>query len=232
VIDAETAHRDELRSACYRTLSACFHPPDRDELLRDRTCVALAAALNELYPGTDAAAHAAALQHELTTVDALNLRVDHAALFVGPFMLKAPPYGSVYLEADRALMGKTTVAAAECYARAGLTVTLREPADHIAVELEFMQYLAALAAQAALRDDVERAGQVAGAARQFLTEHLSAWTPAFCTALRRNAETGFYRILADCLQGFVEADVASAPTGWYERETAVAALLARRDEGR
>lgn len=208
---ADRIRRDRRRSDCYRLLSASFYPPDRDQWLRERTCLDLADALDELYPDTAAAAHAAALAEALGETDALELRIDHAALFVGPFALLAPPYGSVYLDRDHALMGDTTLAAAARYAAAGLTVTLHEPPDHIAVELEFMHYLAAQAAQAAARGDATEAARLSREQHDFLSQHLGAWAPAFCAAISRGAATRFYRNVAQCLRAFLEAEARHVP---------------------
>lgn len=211
--ERDAGARERLRADCYRWLSACFYPPDQRRLLADRIGLELAERLRDLYPRATVAAHAAALlHHELGARDELDLRVDHAALFVGPFALKAAPYGSVYLERDRLLMGATTLAAAAAYAAAGLEVTLHEPPDHIAVELEFMHYLATLAAQAAERGDDDAAARVTDQQSRFLHEHLAAWTPAFCAAIQRGADTGFYRALAHCLRAFLEAETREAVT--------------------
>jgi TorA maturation chaperone TorD len=204
---AEQAYRDSLRSECYRLLSACFHPPERDQFIRDGVCLQLSTALNELCPETGAGSHAAAMHEHLGGVDDVSLRVDHAALFVGPFALEAPPYGSIYLETDGLLMGETTLAAAACYAEAGLELTLREPPDHIAVELEFMHYLTSLSAQALARDDTLEATGLAERQAWFLRTHLGAWAPRFCEKLRGAARTRFYTALAECLETFVDAEV-------------------------
>jgi TorA maturation chaperone TorD len=205
--------RERHRADGYRLLSTCFHPPERDRLLERGTCIELANIVNALYPDTRAAAHASVMHEQLTQLGDTDVRVDHAALFVGPFRLKAPPYGSIYLDADHRLMGDTTLAASACYAEAGLELVLREPADHVAVELEFMHYLATLSAQAAQRGDREREADLAHRQRQFLSEHLGAWTPAFCGAMKRGAETVFYRALAECLDAFVDAELRHPRTG-------------------
>ncbi|MFN2356106.1 MAG: molecular chaperone, partial [Desulfopila sp.] len=70
-----------------------------------------------------------------------DLLVEYARLFVGPFELLAPPYGSVYLETGRRLMGDSTIAVQHMYTNAGLTLDVQEAPDHIALELEFMHYL-------------------------------------------------------------------------------------------
>ena len=199
--------RERRRGDCYRLLSACFHPPDCERLLQDRTCLELAETLDDLYPDGGAASHAAALQCALADTTALALRVDHAALFVGPFRLEAPPYGSVYLEEARTLMGDTTLAAAACYAAAGLALTLHEPPDHVAVELEFMHYLIVRTAQAAERGDRDGAARLADQQHDFLHVHVGAWGPAFCAAIARGAGTAFYRALGDCLGAFLDAEL-------------------------
>ncbi|MBI2216887.1 MAG: molecular chaperone TorD family protein [Candidatus Rokubacteria bacterium] len=203
----ERVLREGRRADCYRLFSTCFYPPERDQLLQHRICIELAETLNELYPDTAAAAHAMVLHEQLTQLSETDVRVDHAALFVGPFRLKAAPYGSIYLERNNLLMGDTTLAASVCYAEAGLELTLHEPADHIAVELEFMHYLAALSAQAAHRGDDEQTARLTGQGDRFLNDHLGAWAPAFCAAIKRGANTVFYRALADCLEAFVDAEL-------------------------
>ncbi len=65
-----------------------------------------------------------------------ELTIDHARLFVGPFALLAPPYGSVYLEGERRLMGDSTLAAGECYNEVGLELAA---ATRIFIESEFDQ---------------------------------------------------------------------------------------------
>ncbi|MFP4481041.1 MAG: molecular chaperone, partial [Desulfohalobiaceae bacterium] len=61
-----------------------------------------------------------------------RLRVDHAKLFVGPYQLAAPPFGSVYLEQRQTLMGESTQMVKELYRQAGLEMDpeYNSPADH------------------------------------------------------------------------------------------------------
>jgi TorA maturation chaperone TorD len=194
---------ESRRSECYRLLAALLYPPERSRLLNDGACLTLAGCLDELYPEVPASDQAAIMLEQLTALDENQLRLDHAALFVGPFALKAAPYGSIYLENGRRLMGDTTVAAMKLYAEAGLELTLKEPADHIAIELEFMHYLTSLAAEALAAGQEDAAAELAVKQRRFLTEHLGAWVPPFCAAIVREADTLYYRALADCLNAFV-----------------------------
>ena len=198
---------ENLRSECYRLLAALFYPPERSRLLDEATCLKLAGLLDELYPEAPASDQAAVMQEQLSTLDENQMKVDHATLFVGPFALKAAPYGSIYLENGRRLMGDTTVAANDLYAEAGLQLTLKEPADHIAIELEFMHYLTALAAEALAAGDEETTADLAMKQSRFLKEHLGAWVPPFCAAILKEAETLYFQALADCLRAFVDAEM-------------------------
>jgi putative dimethyl sulfoxide reductase chaperone len=199
--------RENRRSDCYRLLAACFYPPEQDQLLEEKICLDLAAALNGLYPEATAGRDAMFMHQQLTETAGMELRIDHAALFVGPYKLKAPPYGSVYLEKGYGLMGDTTLAAMSCYAENGLELTLREPADHIAVELEFMHYLSFLSSAALAEADQEETTRLAQRQQRFLAEHLGAWAPIFCVAVKNGAKTLYFKALADCLQAFLEAEI-------------------------
>ena len=88
-----------------------------------------------------------------------ELAIDHARLFVGPFALLAPPYGSVYLEGERRLMGDSTLAVGECYREVGLEVAagFNGTPDHIAAELEFMHFLVVKELEALAGGDLVRA---------------------------------------------------------------------------
>jgi TorA maturation chaperone TorD len=88
---------------------------------------------------------------------------------------------------------------------------VHEPPDHIGVELEFMAYLTALAAAALAAGDETQVERLARAQHAFLAEHLGAWAPRFCDAMRRGAQTRFYRTLADCLAHVLDAESRRIP---------------------
>jgi putative dimethyl sulfoxide reductase chaperone len=202
----EQLFREKRRSECYALLAACFHAPDRMQLLQDKICLRLAAALDNLCQNAEAAS--AVIMHEqLAASSEMQLKVDHAALFAGPFELKAPPYGSVYLEGGRKLMGETTMKASSFYAAAGLQLTIHEPADHIAVELEFMHFLSFVSSEAMTNGDLEKLAEYSEKQQRFLGEQLGIWVPDFCSAIRNGAETLYFKALADCLQAFSRADL-------------------------
>lgn len=140
-----------------------------------------------------------------TCPDPLALARAHAALFVGPFAVAAPPWASFYLDPEQRLMGPVAEAAAEAYAEAGLTMTgaQAEPPDHITHALEFMYYLAFR--EATLGEPVWRERRA-----RFWREHLGRWLPRFLAAMEKGVgDSDFYRnLVALARAAAVMADAA------------------------
>jgi TorA maturation chaperone TorD len=141
----------------------------------------------------------------LREIDQEQLSRDHAALFVGPFELLAAPYGSVYLEKGRRVMGDSTIEVARFYRQEGLEVDVSEPPDHIAIELEFLSFLAKKEARAAADGLDEEAEHYRLVQTRFLEGYLQPWLPVFCQAVRTGTDNRFYLALADCLDGWISS---------------------------
>lgn len=131
-----------------------------------------------------------------------ELSVDHAALFVGPFELIAPPYGSVYIEKKRIVKGESTLFAARCYEKAGLSVDTKEPEDHVAIELEFMYYLCGKEVTALQEKRPENAQHFNDMQRLFYFKAMKPWIKEFCAAIRGGTQNVFYKNVAACLDAF------------------------------
>ena len=73
------------------------------------------------------------------------LQVEYTRLFVNAVpRVIAPPYASVYVDGDKGLQGKTTEKTRIFYRECGFDLADEtEPADHLALELEFLSHLAA-----------------------------------------------------------------------------------------
>lgn len=128
---------------------------------------------------------------EETEEGMVDLRVDHARLFVGPFEMLAPPYASLYLEDGGRVYGAVTVAIRKCYRRFGLVQLseIKEPEDHISRLLEFLYYLAfeyARTGEEEYRDEFKRFGSV----------YVKSWYRRFFADMDSGATTGFYHLVA------------------------------------
>jgi TorA maturation chaperone TorD len=197
VVDAKRQRCD-----CFRLLAASFYEPDRELFLQEQLCDNLVSLLSSC--GYVSAAEAArGMLVALSESSDEEMKIEYARLFVGPFGLIAPPYGSVYLEEKKRLMGDSTMAVQKMYQEAGLSLEVKEAPDHIALELEFMHYLCAgeLAAEAKKQSkEAQRLGKVQ---TEFMTRLLGPWIPTFCENIRQGSDKSFYVNLANCLQGFI-----------------------------
>ena len=159
---------------------------------------------------SQAAQDASMLKGEFEKIPDIDLlRVDYARLFVGPYELFAPPYGSVYLEGDRRVMGESTMDAIDWYRNAGLDISknFQDPPDHIAVELEFVYFLIFKEMESISNLDVEGTIRCLIQQGKFLERHLGAWVPEFADNVEKNAETEFYKSLARFTKVFVKKDL-------------------------
>ncbi len=186
---------DSQRAQIYKVLAECYYAPD-DELM----------ALLKEVSGSPSnlvcqIAGSAAQMSELEP-----LRVDHAKLFVGPYKLLVPPYGSIYLE-DGKLMGHSTVQVKNLYSEEGLDFVLKDAPDHVGVELEFMYFLINRTIEAMSRSDLDEERCYQQKQRSFLAGHLGQWVPTFAAKVADVAQTDFYRTLGNVTRRFVEDDL-------------------------
>jgi putative dimethyl sulfoxide reductase chaperone len=131
------------------------------------------------------------------------LKQDEVNLFIGVDRVIAPLWESVYFNERHLVFQEQTLQVREWYARFGLESErlYREPDDHIGLELIFVAHLATLALNALEAQDHEAFENYLQAQRDFLSEHLLRWGPAWARLVRKNAETDFYRGLAYLTRG-------------------------------
>ncbi|MFN2352958.1 MAG: molecular chaperone [Desulfopila sp.] len=203
-------HQLTVTGDCYRLLAACFYEPDKPLFLEQKLCSNLAMLLEN--PAPEAATSARNMSKSLLRLEQEQLLVDYAALFIGPFELPAPPYGSIYLDKNKTIMGDSTMTALKFYQDAGLRVEEKEPPDHIAIELEFMSFLCGEEIQALAHREKEAAQKFRQMRRTFFTSCLNTWVYSFCAAIRSGTGNSFYLSLADCLAGFMASQQQYAAT--------------------
>lgn len=184
------------RANSYKILADCYYRPDERlleaiESFDDEAVDELISAVVRSAPSAD---------------DLERHTVDHSRLFVGPFKLLAPPYGSIYLE-DGKFMGNSTLAVSNLYRQEGLDIVLKDAPDHISVELEFMHYLALGEANAHENSDPGLAESFRDKQESFLRTHLGDWIEPFTNNVETNAQTDFYKTLARITRQFVLEDI-------------------------
>ncbi len=115
-----------------------------------------------------------------------------------------PPFESVWRE-DR-LIGESTVAVLEAYARAGFADIAPDagPQDHVSVELKFIALLAVREAEAWHAGDAAGAHQRLLQQRDFLRVHLSTWAPRWADAVIQQSTLPLFAALAGLLRAGLE----------------------------
>ena len=194
--------REKARRDGYKNLAECYYLPDGNLIIKLK---GLERQLGVLVSG--ALSYAVLMRNELQDAKKLEkLKTDFARLFVGPYSLLAPPYGSVYLEGERKIMGDSTLDVQERYRRAGVELSdnFRDVPDHIAAELEFMYFLVFKEIQALENSDVDITIDYFEKQRAFLSKHLGAWVFEFADSIEKEAETEFYKNLARATKTFIE----------------------------
>ena len=191
------------RADVYRLLSACFCSPEREVLLEEEVPEQLRQALAIVYP--TAVEPAVRLGEALRQESQAELEIEHARLFVGPGPLLAPPFGSVYLDGERTVMGPSTLEVADLYREAGfgMGVDQSDPPDHIAAELEFACVLAQETARLLESGKHPIKDGIGALERRFVGNYLLPWVPSLCDDIAAHSDSEYFRSLAVVLKSFL-----------------------------
>ena len=206
---------DELRSAIYKGLSDSYRPPDTEipehvATLREAVLEAYPDIRLDEHPERQETSEPSAASDQESTFSDLEgpdrleeLKIDHARLFVGPFSLLAPPYGSMYLDQKEQLMTDSSMHALQWYESEGMDVAIKEVPDHIRIELEFMFFLIMNEYQSENGSEYDWQRKQ----RQFLEQHLGRWVAGFEKKTRSGAQTRLYNVLGHLTGRFVLRDL-------------------------
>ena len=141
----------------------------------------------------------------------LDLAIDYVRTFIGhrnDTFGAAYPFESVYTSEKRLLMQEARNEVLAIYRKAGMSISesWKDPEDHIALELEYLQVMAQKAANLLREGDMDRAAASLEKQREFLDGRLRLWTPMLTEDMKRFAKTGLYEGLAYVLDGFLQLD--------------------------
>ena len=192
----------------YKILSVLYHAPEKS-ILESELLDNLIESAEFISEELGARAREIKAEFE-NTDDFQDLKVDHSTLFVGPFELLAPPYGSIYLEKEGTVMGDSTMNVINTYKELGLDRSddFKEPHDHIIAELEFLYYLTFNSIKETGNENYKEALEYLEAHQNFLTKHLGAWVSDFAAKIKEHANTELYKKLAELTENFIKNEVS------------------------
>lgn len=115
-------------------------------------------------------------------------------LFVGPTVLEAGPWESLYKTTENVLFCETTLEVRKAYVAQGFIPNNYPHVsdDHVALELDFMRLLAEQALEACEVGDDETAKAKLRAQADFLADHLNVWLPKFAKKATAAEHGAFY----------------------------------------
>jgi TorA maturation chaperone TorD len=193
------------RGATYALLSRLFQEEISTDLLQQ-----LVADLTQPGSPDDAAGEGYALlrrfaqeaQHRDLREVWSELSVEYAGLFLTGRKGSIPPFESVYTSEEQLLMQRARDVVLAAYRAENLARTrvLKEPEDHVAVELEFMALLCEKARNALADGQTDAALALLDKQKTFLEEHLLVWVPRLSQDVAEATHSDFYRGLASLTQ--------------------------------
>ncbi len=166
--------------------------------------------LARALPGDGEPGPVARLKNALATLapmaqPQLELAADFAQAFLGDNRSSALPYASIYLSQEGLLFQQPHQEMLALLRAQGLAVTeqYREPADHLAIMLDYLGNQVLRLVEAATPEERKRLRQEQLA---FIEERLLTWVPAFRQRCERVPGCGFYPAVATYLEAFLLAE--------------------------
>ena len=142
--------------------------------------------------------------------DIQDLRDEHRRVFSNVIALDCPPYETLF--GNDHVFGQSYVMGdiAGFYSAFGVQLSqdIHERLDHLSVELEFLHFLAYKESYALCHDGPEKLKTVVEAEKKFVKEHVGRWVPLFSGMLKKKAEYGFYKLVADLTSQWVAFEIA------------------------
>lgn len=130
--------------------------------------------------------------------DIEKLKIEYARLFIGPFHVVAPPYGSYYLENGK-LMGDSTIEVNNLYNQVGLVLneSFKDLPDHIIAELEFLIYLIHNQINFLDKEEYDNYLKINDVKNHFIENFFHLWIKKFNNVIIENSENIFFIKMAE-----------------------------------
>jgi TorA maturation chaperone TorD len=194
-----------IRKDIYHCLAKLYQLPDRDT----REYVA------DLLDNLDFIDPDSILTKDFSSIfqdeiDHEELLIEYSRLFVGPYQVLAPPYGSIYLDGQNQIMGESTQDVVRQYRESGLEISssFNNPPDHLCAELEYLEFLVHKSIAASAKSDLDELESLINKQISFLTSHPGTWVPEFGDRIAGSANLEFYRALTSVTLAFLDHDLA------------------------
>jgi TorA maturation chaperone TorD len=193
------------RQVCYRIFASLFLYPEHKRLVEIQNAASFLT--GESWQNS---AEVKSLINQLAEIDLKNGRSivnEYNRLFL--IRPKAPPYETIYTNAEGQMRGLLTAQLEGIYLNAGLEISpeLNELPDHISVELEFMAYLCMKESEAHTPDEVLEAAHFRDLQVSFMGQHLARWFPSFAKRIEEADPGSIYQYLLPAVYEFLRKEL-------------------------
>lgn len=179
------------RGVVYRLLSVCFFEPETETR---QILVNLKDQIGQHFPEFLDLTEELLQAFGMTPTELIERKIEYTQLFIVSIGKTVLPYGSLYLEDGRQMMGESTAEVQRFYDRFHLDVKAKEVPDHIAIELEFMHYLSCTQFENQ---------EMHAALEEFSQVLVKPWLSPFADAVQSSGKSRFYALLARLTDDFV-----------------------------
>jgi DMSO reductase family type II enzyme chaperone len=198
-----------LRQVCYRLFASLFLYPEHNRLaeIQEAASALLSSEITLGYPYSEAMGSLLIQLTEANLENDISIINEYNRLFL--IRPKAPPYETVYIDAEGQLRGLLTARLEEEYLNAGLGISpdLNELPDHISAELEFMSYLCMKEAEAHQNTDDVETNRFQALQVSFMGQHLARWFPKFAQRIKESEPGSIYQFLLPAAYGFLRYEL-------------------------
>jgi DMSO reductase family type II enzyme chaperone len=205
-----------LRQICYRIFASLFLYPEQSRLIEIRRATTVL--ISESWQFSAAVG---SLINQLSEID-LNLGRAMVNEYNRLFLIrpKAPPYETIYTDAEGQMRGLHTAQLEGVYLNAGLEISseLNELPDHISVELEFMAYLCMKESEAHAANEELEATHFRDLQRSFMGQHLARWFPSFAKRIKEADPGSIYQYLLPAVYEFLRKELDLLGLRNYKRK--------------
>lgn len=144
------------------------------------------------------------INHELQNVIFEDVKIEFTKLFLGPFEVLVPPYGSCYIEGIKQIMQESSIKVKEFYNKYGIEVEegFNDLPDHIVPELEFMYYLLYNEVEHNENDEIS-VEEYRAASEDFFKKYFMKFALGLSEAINEKTELKIFQELAAVFDGFI-----------------------------
>lgn len=194
-----------LRAEIYKQFSLMLNKPQESDWIDSEFIASFCELFANLNLSSDC--EESALLETFNRMSFDDILLEYSRLFLGPFKVLVPPYGSCYLDEQKQLNQESTVQVEKYYSEFSLNISesFFDLPDHIVPELEFMHFL--ILSEIEPEENSEKnSDEYRSAQKEFFFKYFFPFAGEFCSDIITKTTSEFYKSLAKILVSFLHIE--------------------------